>query len=67
MFDDNSECPFYVLIEDAQIDRVTPLKLGWNKQFLVYYGSSDNCKHKFDKVYYREVDTLPCLQPVVES
>jgi hypothetical protein len=67
MFDDNSDNPYMIILEDEQFTRISPLKEGWNGTFYVYSGDLEEYKLYFSQVYYRITDNLPCLQPVDEQ
>jgi len=64
MFEDNSDCPYMILMENEQVSRITPLKEGWIGNFYIYTGSLEKPDYHSDKVHYRITDNLPCLQPV---
>ena len=64
MFEDNTDTPYSIMLENEQLNRVSAQKKGWNGHFYIFSGSLKNCIRKFDKVYYRETNTLPCLNPV---
>jgi hypothetical protein len=61
MFDDNSDNPYMIILEDEQFTRISPLKEGWNGTFYVYSGDLEEYKLYFSHVYYRVADNLPCL------
>jgi hypothetical protein len=67
MFDDNSDNPYMIILEDEQFTRLSPLKEGWNGTFYVYSGDLEEYKLYFSQVYYRITNSLPCLQPVEEQ
>jgi len=67
MFDDNSDNPYMIILENEQFTRITQLKEGWNGTFYVYSGDLEEYKLFFSQVYYRITDNLPCLQPVEEQ
>jgi len=67
MFDDNSENPFMIVLENEQFTRISPLKEGWNGTFYIYSGDLEEYKLYFSHVYYRITDNLPSLQPVEEQ
>jgi len=67
VFNDNTENPYAVLLNDEQFTRITPLKEGWNGKLYVYSGDLDECKLIFPYVYYRIADNIPCFDPVKEE
>jgi hypothetical protein len=67
MFDDGSDNPYMIMLEDEQFTRISPLQEGWNGLFYVYSGDLDEYKLYFSQVYYRIADNLPCLLPVEEQ
>jgi hypothetical protein len=67
MFDDNSDNPYMIILEDEQFTRLSPLKEGWNGTFYVYSGDLEAYKLYFSNVYYRITDNLPFLEPVEEQ
>jgi hypothetical protein len=64
MFEDNTDNPYMIMLEDEQFLRASPLKEGWNGQLYIYSDSLSKYKCNLDKVYYRVTDNLPCLKPV---
>jgi hypothetical protein len=67
MFDDNSDNPFMLILQDEQFSRISPLKEGWVGSLYIYTGSLEEYDSFFPEVYYRITDNLPFLQPVDEQ
>jgi hypothetical protein len=67
MFNDNTDNPYAILLEDEYFTRNSPLKEGWNGTFYIYSGSLEEYKSFFANVYYRVTENIPCLQPVTEQ
>jgi hypothetical protein len=61
MFDDNSDNPYRVMLEDEQFSRLTPLQEGWNGSFYIYSGSLEEYSLSFNYVYYHVNKNLPCM------
>lgn len=58
MFDDNSDNPYMIMLEDEQFTRITQPKEGWNGTLYVYSGDLEEYKLKYCDVYYRITDNL---------
>jgi hypothetical protein len=64
VFDDKTETPYSIMLEDEQFHRASPLTEGWHGKLFIYYNSYFESKLTFDKVYYRVKDVIPCYDPV---
>jgi predicted RNase H-like HicB family nuclease len=67
MFEDNSDYPYMIILEDEQVYRITNMEEGWTGRFFIYSGSLENYVYHSDKVYYRVTQTIPFLQSVEED
>ncbi|MDR1911773.1 MAG: hypothetical protein LBQ52_05440 [Helicobacteraceae bacterium] len=63
LFDDHSNNPFYLHIDERQSDRI-PLKIdqGWKGKFAIYTHDKREPIVTYDKVYFRLV-AIPCFLP----
>ena len=64
MFEDNSDCPYMIILEDEQVYRITNIEEGWIGNLYIYIGKLEKCNYHSNKVYYRTTQTIPFLQPV---
>jgi hypothetical protein len=67
MFDDNSDNPFMLILQDKQFSRISALKEGWVGTFYIYNGTLEEYDIFKSHVYYRVTDNLPYLQSVTEQ
>ena len=68
MFDDGSDAPYIITTGTEYWDRYPGDEdLGWNGIFDVYMENNGKPVLEFYKVYYRKVETLPCLNPAGEE
>ena len=65
LFDDHSQYPFQLTLDLQAMDRIPSSQTDagrWHKRFICY-APGGNIVWDCDRVYYRVVDTLPCLKP----